>query len=72
MLVPPAAIVTTTERSFVIRVREGKAEYVDVRRGAPSGALVEVFGALKTGDEVVKRASDEIREGTVLTPAKPK
>ena len=49
------------ERSFVIRVRAGKAEYVDVRRGAPSGTLVEVFGALKAGDESVKRASDEIR-----------
>ena len=48
------------ERSFVIRVRVGKAEYVDVRRGAPSGTLVEVFGALKAGDESVKHASDEI------------
>jgi membrane fusion protein, multidrug efflux system len=49
------------ERSFVIRVRAGKAEYVDVRRGAPCGTLVEVFGAVKPGDEIVKRGSDEIR-----------
>lgn len=64
LLVPPTAVVTTTERSFVIRVTDGKAEYVDVRRGAPAGALVEVYGGLKAGDEIVRRGSDEIREGS--------
>lgn len=63
LLVPPASIVTTTERSFVIRVNDGKAEWVNVSRGLAAGDLVEVFGALKDGDSVVKRGSDEIREG---------
>lgn len=66
LLVPPSSIVTTTERVFVIRVRGGKAEYVEVKRGAPAGELVEVFGALAAGDPLLRRASDEIREGTVL------
>jgi membrane fusion protein (multidrug efflux system) len=64
LLVPPASIVTTTERTFVIRVRDGKAEWVNVSKGTPAGELVEVFGALKPGDAILKRASDEIREGT--------
>ena len=63
MLVPPTAVVTTTERSFVVRVNDGKAEWVNVSRGLAAGDLVEVFGALKEGDAVVKRGSDEIREG---------
>jgi len=66
LLAPPSSIVTTTERSFVIRVREGRAEWVDVTRGAPAGDLVEVLGALAPGDEILRRASDEIREGTSL------
>jgi len=66
LLVPPTSVVTTTERSFVIRVRGGKAEYVNVSRGAPAGDLVEVLGALAEGDEIVRRGSDEIREGTAL------
>ena len=66
MLVPPSSIVTTTERSFVVRVRDGRAEWVDVRRGYPAGDLVEVFGALKPGDEIVRRGSDEIREHSVV------
>jgi RND family efflux transporter MFP subunit len=66
LLVPPTSIVTTTERSFVIRVNGGKAEWVNVARGAPAGDLVEVFGNLKGGDVVVRRGTDEIREGTAL------
>ncbi len=67
LLVPPTSIVTTTERTFVIRVRDGRAEYVDVTRGAPVDDLVEVFGALRPGDEVVRRATDEIRQGAQVS-----
>ncbi len=68
LFVPPSAIVTTTERTFVIRARGGKAEWVNVRRGAPSGDLMEVFGALGAGDEVVRRATDELRSGAAVRP----
>jgi membrane fusion protein, multidrug efflux system len=64
LLVPPTSIVTTTERTFVIRVRDGIAEWVNVSRGQSNGELVEVFGALEAGDVIVRRASDELREGT--------
>ena len=47
--VPATAIVTTTERTFVIRVRQGKAEWVAIRRLAARGDLVEVTGALAVG-----------------------
>jgi hypothetical protein len=66
LLVPPSSIVTTTERSFVIRLRDGRAQYVDIKRGSPAGDLVEVFGSLDPGDTIVRRGSDEIREGTPL------
>ncbi len=73
LLVPPTAIVTTTERSFVIRVRDGRAEWVDVARGIPSGALVEVYGSLHAGDTILRRASDEVRHGALIriAPAAP-
>jgi membrane fusion protein (multidrug efflux system) len=66
LLVPPSSIVTTTERTFVIRVRGDKAEWVNISRGAPVGDLVTVVGALQPGDTILKRASDEIREGSVV------
>jgi membrane fusion protein, multidrug efflux system len=73
LLVPPTSIVTTTERTFVIRVKNGVAEWVNVGRGARVGDLVEVFGALKDGDMIVRRGTDEVREGAKVTaqPTKP-
>ncbi len=61
--VPPSAIKATTERIFIIRVAGGKAEWVNVRRGMTEGNLVEVFGNLQAGDQIVLRATDEIRPG---------
>lgn len=67
LMVPPTAVVTTTEKVFVIRATGGKAEYVPVSKGAAQGDLLEVFSQdLKSGDRVVKRASDEIRAGSAL------
>jgi membrane fusion protein, multidrug efflux system len=66
LFVPKTSVVTTTERTFVIRNRNGQAEWVDVRKGAAEGDLVEVIGSLKAGDTVVRRASDEIHDGTAI------
>jgi RND family efflux transporter MFP subunit len=68
LFVPRAAVAETTERVFVIRVREGRAEWVDVRRGVFQRDRVEVFGELTAGDRVVARATDEIRPGTPVHP----
>jgi len=66
-LVPSTSIVTTTERMFVIRVRNGRVEYVTVSRGASEGGQVEVFGSLAANDQIVRRGTDEIREGAAVT-----
>ena len=66
LFVPKTSVVTTTERTFVIRDHNGRAEWVDVRKGAAEGDLVEVLGDLKAGDMVVRRATDEIRDGSPL------
>ena len=66
LLVPPSSIAANSERTFVIRIRNGAAEWVNVRRGPPEGDLIEVYGPLEDGDLILRRASDEIREGTHL------
>lgn len=69
LFVPRTSIVSTTERTFVIRDQGGRAQWVDVRQGALEGDLTEVLGDLKAGDMVVRRASDELRDGSPLAPA---
>ena len=56
--------------TFVIRVRGGRTEWIDVKTGLASGALVEVFGDLKPGDEVAARGTDELKAGATVQ-AKP-
>jgi RND family efflux transporter MFP subunit len=69
LFVPTTAVVRTSERQFVVRVRNGVAEWVDVRRGELNGNVIEVFGDLHEGDVIVRRGNDEIRPGMKITPS---
>ncbi len=63
LLVPAGSVASTTGRTFVIRVRGGRTEWVDVKTGLTSGPLVEVFADLKPGDEIAARGTDELKAG---------
>jgi RND family efflux transporter MFP subunit len=63
LFVPASSVASTTDRTFVVRVRDGKTEWVDVRTGLASGRLTEVFGELRPGDAVAVRGTDEVRQG---------
>lgn len=68
LLVPPSAVVRTTDRTFVVRISRGLAEWVDVRRGVSLPDFVEIIGDLAPGDLLLLRASDEVRPGTPVEP----
>jgi RND family efflux transporter MFP subunit len=69
-VVPYSAVVTNFERSFVIRVRDGKAEWIDVRSGISMSDKVEIFGDLQEGDQLLSKANDEIKVGQAVSPRK--
>jgi membrane fusion protein, multidrug efflux system len=66
LFVPKTSIVTTAERTFVIRDRNGRAEWVDVKKSIAEGDLTAVIGNLNPGDMILKRATDEMREGAPI------
>ncbi len=66
LLVPSTGVVSTTERTFVITSVNGHAHWIDVRKGPAFGEQVAIRGKIKQGEKVIKRASDEIREGMQL------
>ena len=72
LFVPSTSVAATTDRTFVIRIRGGKTEWVDVKTGLTSGPLVEVFGELRAGDEIAGRGTDELRPGTDVRAKEPK
>jgi membrane fusion protein (multidrug efflux system) len=73
LLVPNGSVASTTGRTFVIRVRSGRTEWVDVKTGLTSGSLIEVFGDLRPGDAIAARGTDELKAGASVQvkPTKP-
>ena len=68
LFVPSTSVATTTDRTFVIRIRDGKTEWVDVRTGLTAGAVVEVFGDLHAGDQIVDHGTDQLGPGIDVRP----
>jgi membrane fusion protein (multidrug efflux system) len=64
LFVPLSAVVRTTEAIFVVRIRDGNTEWVNVQTGEIDGKSIEVIGGLREGDEIAARGTDELRPGT--------
>jgi membrane fusion protein (multidrug efflux system) len=64
--VPLSAVVTSTERKYVIAIREGRTIRVDVATGNESSDKVEVTGDLRPGESIVTKASDDMQEGVAI------
>lgn len=65
--VPKMAIVESGMGTYLIRVENGKTKNIPVNKGRSMDNKVEVFGDLKDGDHILKRASEEIKEGTAVS-----
>lgn len=68
--VPATAVANDQQRQFVIKVAGGVTSWVDVTTGVVSDGKTEVFGDLKAGDRVVRRATDALQPGTKVQAAR--
>jgi hypothetical protein len=66
LFVPASSVTSDQQHTFVIRVRNNKAEWVTVQTGQTINSDLEVFGELAAGDQVVKIASDAIHSGDAV------
>lgn len=64
--VPESAVVTSTERKYVILMRGGKTVKQDVITGNAHDGREEIFGQFNNDDKVIVNANDEIKEGIAL------
>lgn len=70
VIIPKSALVTSTEKVFIIRVANNRAEWVNVKKGPSVGDFTEIYGDIKPGDNIVKKANEEIRDGSPVKTEK--
>lgn len=66
LFVPTTAVVNSSEKMFLIKVADNRAQWVSVQKGNVLDTLVEVFGEVQPGMAIVRKASEEIRDGQVV------
>ncbi|WP_143310880.1 efflux RND transporter periplasmic adaptor subunit [Chitinophaga vietnamensis] len=66
LVVPSTAVVMSTEKKYVIVVKDHHARWVDIQEGNHHNDSTEVFGRLEEKDQVIVNASDEIRDGMLI------
>ncbi|NUY81481.1 efflux RND transporter periplasmic adaptor subunit [Flavobacterium sp. MAH-1] len=64
IVVPKSAVVTSSEGVYVLLVDNGVTKRVPVTKGRELEDRIEVFGELPENGNVVKIASEEIKDGT--------
>lgn len=69
-VVPKTAIVTTTERKYIVSVVAQKAHFVDITEGNEQDGNVEIFGGFSPGLQIVANPSYKIKEGQSLATEK--
>ena len=66
-VVPKSAIVITTERKYVIAVKNNTAKWVDVAEGNQGNDSTEIFVNLTTGDQVMTNPTYRIKDGATIS-----
>lgn len=69
-VVPKTAVVNSTERVFIVKVVDGRVRRIYVEKGRESDGKIEVFGPVSSADTLLKNATEETRENSVLTNLK--
>lgn len=66
LIAPQSAVITSTEKKYVIKVIDHKAMVIDVQTGNESNGMIELFGSLTAGDSLIVNAGDEIKPNQII------
>lgn len=62
--VPASSVVQAQSGTFVLKIEQQSAKRIPVQVGITKDSIVEVFGNLQSGDSVLLKGSEEVKEGT--------
>lgn len=71
LLVPEQSIVMRGERAFVFRVRDGKAQQLEIRVGQRRDGQAQVLSGLTAGESIVVSGIQRVADGSVVRVAEP-
>lgn len=66
LFVPKTSVIHSTEGVFLVKINNNNAEWVTIQQGNSLDSLVEVFGAIREGEKIVRLANEELRNGQPL------
>ena len=69
-IVPQTAVVNAAEGIFVIKVVNGKAQWVKVSKGREADGKTEIYGTLNPGDSIIQKANEEVRNESEIVSEK--
>ncbi len=64
--VPQSALITSTEKKYIIKIQDHKAQLVNVITGNENNGMIEVFGDIKANNTIVEKASEDIKQDQVI------
>lgn len=65
-VIPKTALVSSSEGTFVLKVEDNKTLRTHVQKGREVEDRVEIFGDIPENAQLVKNASEEIKDGTPI------
>jgi membrane fusion protein (multidrug efflux system) len=65
-VVPTSSIITTTEGKYIIAIENSKTKYMYIKEGIASNGKAEIFGVLTGNEVILKKPSNEIKEGVEI------
>ena len=65
--VPVTSLINTQSCIFILKLNGGVVQRIPVIEGSRKDSLIEVFGDITTNDQIIKKGSEELEEGTPVT-----
>ena len=61
-LVPQTSVITSTEKKYVIQIKNHKANIIDVSTGNENNGMIEIFGNIAPNDTIITKAGEDIKQ----------
>ena len=64
--VPASSIITTPTQTLIAKVKSGKIQMIPITTGISKDGMIEIFGNLDSGDQVVLKGNSTLKNGMAI------